>query len=91
MLIPTDTRHTYSYDDYLALAAEQEQKYEYHDGSLVAMAGGTPEHGQIGMNLGRAIGNALEAAGQSCRVYSSDVRVHIEATRRSFYPDISVV
>lgn len=43
------SNHTYK--DYLALEAESDIKYEYHDGFIVAMAGGSPEHSQIGLIL----------------------------------------
>jgi len=55
------------------------------------MAGGTPEHGQIAMNFGRAVGNALEKAKKSCIIYSRDVKVHISSVNRTFYPDASIV
>jgi Uma2 family endonuclease len=82
---------TYSYDAYLALEAESEQKYEYHDGFIVAMAGGTPVHSQICGNVIRFLGNKLELAKKPCIVHTSDLKVHIESSRRTFYPDVSVV
>lgn len=81
----------YTYEAYLALEAESEMKYEYHDGFIIAMAGGTPEHGQIAGNFIRFSGNALSAIGKSCIVYTSDVKVHLESSNRSFYPDASIV
>lgn len=80
----------YSYEEYLALEASSDTKYEYHDGFIVAMAGGTPEHGQIGTNFTRVAGNALINSGKFCIVYNSDVKVHIQKIRRSFYPDASI-
>lgn len=53
------------------------------------MAGGTPEHGRIQANLIREIGNALGR--RPCVVFSSDVRVRIDASDRTTYPDLSVV
>lgn len=81
----------YSYDAYLALEAEGELKYEYHDGFIVAMAGGTLEHGQIAGNLLYATRTALDKAHKPCRTYSSDVKVRVETTKRTFYPDMSLV
>lgn len=82
---------TYSYEAYLALEAESDVKHEYHDGMIVAMAGGSPKHGQIGINVGGAIGFALRQGEKDCSVYSSDVRIQIETSFRTFYPDLSVV
>ena len=81
----------YSFDAYLALEAESETKYEFHDGMITAMAGGTPEHGQIAMNFGRGVGNSIVEKGKTCIVYSSDVKVHIASSKRIFYPDASIV
>lgn len=91
MLMGQKAISTYSYQEYLEIEKNSDQKWEFHDGFITAMAGGTPEHGQISLNILRAVGNALESAQKPCITYSSDVRVHIEASRRSFYPDGSVV
>ncbi len=82
---------TYTYESYLALEAESDIKHEYHDGFIVAMAGGTPAHGLITANTGRAIGNAIISISMPCRPFSSDVKVHIKETNRTFYPDLSMI
>ena len=78
-----------TYAQYLALEEPSLVKHEYLHGEVWAMAGGTPSHARIGMNVGIALGNALK--GRPCVVYSSDLRVRIEETDRSTYPDITVV
>ena len=81
----------YSYSAYLAMEAEAELKHEYHDGLITALAGGTPVHGQLAANFGIELGIALKDKGKSCRTYSSDTRIRIDATNRAYYPDFSVV
>jgi Uma2 family endonuclease len=78
-----------SYLDYLALEAGATQKHEYLRGEVWAMAGGTPEHGRLQASLIRELGNAL--AGKPCVVMTSDVRVRVDATDRTTYPDLFVV
>jgi Uma2 family endonuclease len=78
-----------TYAEYLALERGSEVKHEYVNGQVYAMAGGTPDHGRLAMNVGRLLGAAL--AGKPCAVFSSDVRVRIESTGRSTYPDLTVV
>jgi Uma2 family endonuclease len=78
-----------SYEEYLALERTSETKHEYVNGEIYAMAGGTPEHGRLAAKLARLVGNAL--AGRPCEVFSSDVRVRVESTGRSTYPDLSIV
>ncbi|MEM6347127.1 MAG: Uma2 family endonuclease [Bacteroidota bacterium] len=80
---------TYDYAAYLEVEREADMKYEYHDGMITAMAGGSPEHGQIAANFTRGIGNTL--GDRPCSVYSSDVKIRVDASNRTFYPDVSVV
>ena len=80
-----------TYEDYLALEAESDVKYEFHDGFIVAMAGGTPEHGIVAMNFGSTLNLAFQRLDKPCGTLSSDVKIHIEAANRSYYPDVSVV
>lgn len=72
----------YSYADYLVLEQNPEVKYEFHDGLIIAMAGGTLKHGQITSNINRALGNSLAEQDKPCITYSSDVKVRISSTKR---------
>lgn len=82
---------TYTLAEYLQLEQVENLKYEFHDGFVAAMAGGTPKHGQIQSNTNSTISNSLRSANSSCIIYSSDVKIAIEHSRRYFYPDLSVV
>jgi Uma2 family endonuclease len=85
--LPLDPFVTYA--EYLAFERDSETKHEYVAGRVVAMAGGTPEHARLASRVARLIGNALE--GRACETFSSDLRVRIEATNRSTYPDLTIV
>jgi Uma2 family endonuclease len=78
-----------TYADYLALEAKADGKHEYLAGMIYAMAGGTPEHARLQMNVGAALLAGLR--GRPCAVFSSDLRVRVDATDRSTYPDVTVV
>ena len=82
---------THTLETYIELEAGSETKYEYYDGYIHAMAGGSPEHGEIAVNVSTALKNALKAAGKPCKPLSSDVKVAINRANRRFYPDVSVV
>ena len=58
----------YTFEEYLKLESELEEKYEYHNGQLVAMTGGSLNHGIIGNNVGTAIQNELRKKGSNCLV-----------------------
>ena len=81
------------YADYLLAEreaeAQQEAKHEYLRGEVWAMAGGSPEHGRLAMRVAAILTRLLE--GKPCELFSSDVRVRIEATDLATYPDLSVV
>lgn len=78
-----------TYPEYLALEEESETKHEWIDGRVYDMAGGTPEHARLQMRIGVALTAAL--GNKPCAPFSSDLRVHIVAARRSTYPDVTVI
>ena len=78
----------YSYEDYLASLAVSPLKLEFFDGAIFAMAGGTLAHGQLGAAMIMALGRVLS---KGCRVASSDVKVRIESSDLSTFPDASVI
>lgn len=82
-------RKLISYAEYLAAEQRGEIKHEYLDGAVVAMAGGTIAHGELSGLVFATLFQRLQ--GRSCRVYNSDVRVHVEATGLTTYPDVTVV
>ncbi|AUX25731.1 hypothetical protein SOCEGT47_062800 [Sorangium cellulosum] len=80
---------TFTFAEYLARERMSEGKHEYVNGEIFAMAGGTPEHGLIAVNVASVLRGQL--VGRRCRVYNSDVRVRVQATGLATYPDVSVV
>lgn len=79
--------HWISPEEYLEIdRASIDVKYEYTDGHIYAMSGGTAEHAEIAINMIAILKAHLQG---SCRVLSSDVRVQV-AERKYYYPDISV-
>ncbi|MEN0050343.1 MAG: Uma2 family endonuclease [Bacteroidota bacterium] len=79
----------YSFEEYLAFERESDTKHEYHDGRIIAMAGGRPNHSQITNNTSRAVSAALDE--MDCIVYGPDLKVRIEKANRVVYPDVMVV
>ncbi len=75
--------------EYAALERSSNVKHEFLDGVIFAMAGGSPEHAAISMNVGTALNLAVR--GKGCQVYSSDLRVRVLDTGLETYPDVSVV
>ncbi|MDY7022956.1 MAG: Uma2 family endonuclease [Cyanobacteriota bacterium] len=75
-------------EEYLEWEAKQELRYEYIDGEILAMTGGTIPHTKIYLNLYTALRPHLSQRG--CEAYVSDVKVQTNQNNRSFYPDLVV-
>ena len=75
-------------EDYLQWEEQQEEKHEYVDGLIYAMAGASESHVGITSNLTSIILAHLK--GSRCKVLSSDMRVNIAAKNIYYYPDILV-
>ncbi len=75
--------------EYLAFERASESKHEFFDGELFAMTGGTPAHSLIASNFIREAGNALKD--RPCVVYTSDLRIKVNATGLYTYPDVTIV
>jgi Uma2 family endonuclease len=80
--------HRLTEAEYLEIERRAECKSEFLDGEMFAMSGGTRSHNLIASNMNRAIGNQLE--GGPCVVYTSDMRVKVQADGLYTYPDVSV-
>jgi Uma2 family endonuclease len=75
--------------EYLRLAAQSDVKLEYVGGVVIAMAGASPRHNLVAMNLGGALRGLL--AETRCLVLGSDQRVRVAPTGAYVYPDITLV
>jgi Uma2 family endonuclease len=74
--------------EYLDWEPTQEDRYEYWDGEVVAMSGGTRNHNRISGNWFKLLDDAL--LNGDCDVYIADVKVQVEPGRKYFYPDVVV-
>ena len=81
-------RQTMTVEEYFQLEENDPYtRYEYIDGYVHVMAGGTANHDTVKSNIQRILWNLLR--GSKCRVYSSDMKVYISETRY-FHPDVTV-
>lgn len=87
----------YTVKEYLTLERASEERYEYLDGQIYVMAGESPEHGTICMNLSRIISTQL--LGSPCQAFAKDMKVRSGPEPQSrqspkglySYPDLLVV
>ncbi len=74
--------------EYLVWEEEQPLRYEYINGEVVAMTGGTIPHNQVAVNLATLLKSHLR--GKGCKVLTSDAKVGVSEKGPFHYPDISV-
>jgi Uma2 family endonuclease len=82
-------KHRYTLEEYLALERESEVKYEYWDGEIFAMSGGTLAHDLIMGNSSDSLRNALR--GKKCRVFTDNMQIKVPAAPPYRYGDGAVV
>jgi Uma2 family endonuclease len=79
----------YTVEEYVELLKNSDERYEYFDGEIVAMAGGKIAHSSIAVNITSALQNLLST--RPCRVFNGDAAVKVPAARPFRLPDASVV
>ena len=77
-----------SVEAYLAWEPQQETRYEYVHGEILAMTGGTIPHNDIAINLLTILLPQVRA--QGCRLNMADVKLQIDTSGLYYYPDLIV-
>jgi len=79
----------YTIDEYLRLERDSQEKHEYDDGDILAMAGASRVHVLIAGNTFAALHSRL--LGKSCVPYMSDLRIRVTGRPKYVYPDVAVI
>jgi Uma2 family endonuclease len=82
-----DMQHM-SLEQYLLLVSNSDQRYEYYDGEVSLLAGGSSNHAAIALNFGVALDQVL-GDDAVCRPYVSDKLVQVNSTK-IVIPDVVV-
>src|SRR6266702_603630 len=77
-----------SFERYLLLVSNSERRYEYYDGEVRLMVGGSSNHATIALNFGVALDQAL-GDNASCRPYVTNTLVRVTPTK-TLIPDVVV-
>jgi Uma2 family endonuclease len=75
-------------EEYLEWEPQQDIRYEYVNGEVFAMTGGTIPHNDIALNLYTALRPHVRSRG--CRANVSDVKVQVTPKSPYYYPDVIV-
>lgn len=76
-------------EEYLKIEQESNDKYEFHNGHIYPMAGGTINHGLICGNIFGEIRAKLKDG--DCKTINSEIKLHIEKSNKYIYPDTMVI
>lgn len=81
-------QHFYTLDEYFALEHVGDARYEYWDGEIVCMSGGSQEHSYIASNVHSRLQQQLR--GGRCRAFTADLPVKTPTLLPYRYPDVTV-
>jgi Uma2 family endonuclease len=83
----TAPKRRYSVGEYMAIEAASTWKHEYYHGEIFAMAGSSPNHAKITVNISSSLNQQL--SGKPCQVFSNDLRIKTKSNY--VYADATVV
>jgi Uma2 family endonuclease len=81
-------RHFYSLEEYFALEHAGDARYEYWNGDIVCMSGGSRAHSRISRNAVYRMSQRLE--GGPCVAFTADLPVKTPSLLPYRYPDVTV-
>ncbi|MES2732008.1 MAG: Uma2 family endonuclease [Bacteroidota bacterium] len=85
MALAENIHHLYTAEQYVALEQESDLRYEFYQGEVFAMAGGTMQHNLIIQNIATAL-RSLRSRG--CHVFAENVKLEVVADEFYVYPDV---
>jgi Uma2 family endonuclease len=74
--------------EYFVWSETQLERYDFYNGEVFAMSGGTDSHNTITGNVFSALKSHL--TGTPCRVFINDVRLEVARNSHYTYPDVFV-
>ncbi|MEO6725134.1 MAG: Uma2 family endonuclease [Blastocatellia bacterium] len=76
-------------EEYLRREREAEERHEYDNGRIYAMAGESPNHSRVCVNVTSEARVRLK--GKPCEAFSSNMKVCVSVAGKYYYPDLSIV
>jgi Uma2 family endonuclease len=89
--MPAVPKHQYTLQDYIELEKTSEEKWEYFDGNVWNMAGASPKHENISVNVSSSLLNGIKKNKRDCKVFGSNLRVKVPVYEPYRYPDVTVI
>jgi Uma2 family endonuclease len=89
MAVMQKKRPIFSLAEYFAQEEQAEQRSEFYEGEIFAMAGGTANHNLITLNVAASLRSALR--NKSCKAFMADLRLLVKRRQLYTYPDVMVI
>ena len=81
----------YSVKEYKKQEEESGRRFEFHDGQIFALSGGSLNHGLLCGNIYSELRNGLKVKDSDCRAVTSEVKLYIRPSHSFVYPDSMVL
>jgi Uma2 family endonuclease len=85
----TDTKIRMSLEEYRTIAETAEERYEYCNGELVTMQGGSPAHSRIAVDITTFLNLAVRNT--NFQIYNGDLRIWIPNFNHGTYADVFAI
>ena len=82
-------KRKYTLEEYFDLELSTNERFEYWNGEIFMMSGGSDAHDQIETNTVILLGNRLR--GRPCRVFSANMRIKVPSLPPYRYGDVSAL
>ncbi len=76
-------------EEYLEFDHNADGRFEYYDGEVFGMSGGSPAHSLLANRIGRLLGNQIDSKG--CLVFQSDLKIKVPSLPPYRYADVSAL
>ena len=81
-------KRKYTLEEYFKIERDSEEKFEYWNGNIWSMAGASPSHERIIVNIGGHLRELFR--GRGCSVFGSNLKVKVPIYPPYRYPDLPV-
>jgi Uma2 family endonuclease len=77
-----------SAEEYFALDAENQDRYEFENGYVWSMAGTSTNHNRIVLNLALLFRADIKQKKRKCEIFTENIRLEVAPKRIYYYPDL---
>jgi Uma2 family endonuclease len=85
-----EAKRNWTVAEYLAQERQEGERYEYRNGDIILMSGGTINHNRMAQNLSKFLDNALEDK-PNFQVFGSDQKIYLPKFNFYVYADALIV